>query len=143
MEYSYIVRIRVRDEIYEDYNNWLLDHIEGNASRGIRGMIELRHQGRYLFPSVEVYTTDPVDGYRLMSVIYYTDELEKIEDYLEHYAPLMRGDMPADYKAHTEFNRYLLNGNGEQPIGKVNENMAEEFRKHQDKFYNLASFEVY
>ena len=142
-DWTYEVLIRVDRAVYLDYLNWLEDHIQGNASMDIPGMMEVHDDGQIIFPSVSVFVADQHDSYCYVKIIYYAVNESLIDHYLEEHAPRMRAELPDKFKGKLAYIRYRgLNGS-RTLIGENHDGLGEEIAGLEHTMHNYASYEVF
>ena len=143
MDIIYILQIKVAQNAYQKYKRCLQSRIEGDASIGIKGMMEVTHNGMRIFPSVELFTTDPIDHFHLLTVRCYTDTVDKVNYYLNHHSAKLRSIVPAEALSQIPINRYIDTGDAIIPLEDIDAELESLYQKHATDMYNFASFEVF
>ena len=76
----YEVNLKVENDLYDAYRDWLLEHIEQmlkfDGFSGYNLSINTEHQ----------------DGFKLLTVWYYLETMTALDDYLENHSKEMRDD---------------------------------------------------
>lgn len=108
---TYQVQIRIPLVIQKNYQAWLVDHVVGNPTAGILGMLELvTDAGAPLFVRAEIrQAKSPLyPDHSLYRVNYYLESLEMMELYEQQFAAEMRQQAPAEFVGKAVINRCLF-----------------------------------
>ena len=135
---AYIVKISIDQSLAVDYYEWLKDHIQGNREKNMKGMMELMHEGFFLFNKTEIWTAE-VGDQKLFDIKYYTFKTAHINTYLEHYAAQMRADVPAEFLSNMKVNRAILEDRRQMAMEPFDKDELQKFMDNKASFSLLET----
>jgi hypothetical protein len=107
--FAYVVNASIDSTLFTEYFSWLKDHILGNESKDIKGMLTVKNEQINIFNRADVYVGDLENGQKFISIHYMTTSKALIDIFLMEHAIVMRSELPEKFIGQIEYSRYVRN----------------------------------